>query len=159
MYITYGKRISGIHDEYVTGAQFALEGLNLSMIPGMFWIEYLPFFQGLPSWMPGMGWKKVVEKYSPAVLDMRDKPYLEAKADMVSSLRPHHNYVCYCIWFWRRALNVPPSIAASLIGEIRTKYGGSEEENMYDEIARNVTAVAYGGGLLFALLYLYLTSY
>lgn len=83
VYVTYGKSISGIHDEYVTGSEFALEGISKAMIPGFFWIEYLPFLQHLPKWVPGQTWRREVEKYLPVVRKMIDQPFYEVKAAMV----------------------------------------------------------------------------
>lgn len=38
-----------------------------------------------------------------------------------------------------------PSLAHTLIEEVRTKYGGTHEEATYDEVAKNVAGVAYAG--------------
>ena len=84
--IAYGKEISGLKDVYVLVAQQAMEGLSKATIAGVHLVEYLPFLQYLPSWLPGMGSMRLVEQYLPYVSDMRDKLYREVKAAVVSSI-------------------------------------------------------------------------
>ncbi|TCD66269.1 hypothetical protein EIP91_001598 [Steccherinum ochraceum] len=125
--ITYGKKITGLDDEYVTMAQTALEGISEACIPGIYWVEYLPFLRYIPSWLPGTVSRRLGDKFSPFVLGMRDKPWSEVKAMMDKG-------------------TAPPSIAASLIEDNRSKYGKTKEEAEYDLIAKNVAGVTYAAG-------------
>lgn len=90
--VTYGKSISGIDDEYVIIAEKSVEGLIKAAIPGEFWIEYLPFLKHIPKWVPGIRWKKFVEHYLPYIINMRDKPYHEVKAAVVSTFQVQVRY-------------------------------------------------------------------
>lgn len=81
---TYGKKISGGDDPYILVAEKALEGTTIASVPGTFWVDFLPFLRGIPSWVPGASFKVFAEKYLPYVIAMRDKPYEEVKAALVS---------------------------------------------------------------------------
>ncbi|THH30306.1 hypothetical protein EUX98_g3869 [Antrodiella citrinella] len=126
-YIAYGKRISGMDDDAVIIAQKAAEGLSEAAMPGFSWLDFFPFARHIPSWVPGTASKKLAEKYLPYVQAMRDKPYDEVKAALDKGI-------------------APPSLAASLMERNRKKYGGTDEEDLYDKVARSVTGIAYGAG-------------
>jgi hypothetical protein len=35
----------------------------ISQIQGRFWVDYVPFLMHLPTWLPGMGWKRLGLKW------------------------------------------------------------------------------------------------
>lgn len=72
-------------DPFVKMAQEGVEGFSYSMIPGIYWVEFLPFLRHLPSWIPGTASRKLADLYLPYVIDTRDKPWAETKATVVSS--------------------------------------------------------------------------
>ena len=41
----------------------------------------------------------------------------------------------------------PPSVATTLIEDVRTRYTGTKDEAFFDEVAKNVAGVAYAGKL------------
>ncbi|THH30749.1 hypothetical protein EUX98_g3443 [Antrodiella citrinella] len=124
---TYGKTILKMDDDYVTVAHAANSGLVLATIPGAFWVESMPFLKYIPSWMPGAGFKKFAAKYAPFIEQTRTKAYDETK-------QANEN-------------GIPrPSVANTMIEEIRTRYGDSEEGRDQEEIAKDVTGIAYGAG-------------
>ncbi|THH27824.1 hypothetical protein EUX98_g6368 [Antrodiella citrinella] len=118
--IVYGKQIKSMDDEYVILAQRGIEGISQACIPGIYWVEYLPFLRYVPSWVPSTTSRQLADKYKPYVLGVRDKPYQEVK-DAVDNG------------------TATPSVASGLIEEIRA---GHVDEN----VARNVTSVAYAAG-------------
>ncbi|TCD61737.1 hypothetical protein EIP91_007986 [Steccherinum ochraceum] len=121
--VAYGKRISGMNDEYVVTAEEALA--SLAAAPGVYWIEYgMPLLKHIPSWVPGMKSKKTAEKVLPLVLNMKDTPYAEVKAEVDKT-------------------TAPPSLARTMIENIRSRYGGTPNEVVYDEVAKNVAGIAY----------------
>jgi len=125
--ITYGKQIKNMDDEYVLLAQRGVEGIGQACIPGIYWVEYLPFLRYIPSWVPGTTSRKLADKYLPFVLGVRDIPYQEVKNAVDNG-------------------TAAPSVASTLIEEVRTNYGKTGEEAMYDGIAKNVASVAYAAG-------------
>ncbi|KAH8103582.1 cytochrome P450 [Cristinia sonorae] len=124
--ITYGK-VTSMEHEYVTLSQTAVEGVNLAAIPGVWWVEYFPILKHVPSWVPGTASKKFAEKYQPSVTSMVNKPYAEVKAAVSEGI-------------------APPSLAASLIERNLREHGGTDQEAVYNEIAKNVAGIAYAAG-------------
>ncbi|KAH8103605.1 CyP450 monooxygenase [Cristinia sonorae] len=125
-YVTYGKKITSIDDEYVTLAKVAVEALSQAVIPGACWVEYMPILKYIPSWVPGTASMKLAEKYLPYVTKMKDQPYSEVKAAFNEG-------------------SATPCMTTSLLERNVKKYGGTDEEAIYDEIAKNVTGLAYAG--------------
>lgn len=80
----YGKQISSMEDEYILNAEKASEGLHKATIPGEYFLDVFPILQYIPSWVPGAVGKQIAEAYRPYVLDMKNKPFDEAKAALVS---------------------------------------------------------------------------
>ncbi|KAH8102190.1 cytochrome P450 [Cristinia sonorae] len=125
--ITYGKQIAGMEDEYVTLAEVSIEGMSRACVPGAYFVNLLPVLKHIPSWVPGTAARKLVDHYRPYVFEARNKPYDELKDAFIKGV-------------------APPSVATSLIEEVRAKYGETEEEGPNDIIAKNVAAIAYGAG-------------
>ncbi|TCD61264.1 hypothetical protein EIP91_008697 [Steccherinum ochraceum] len=122
--VTYGKEVSGMDDPFVKMAQMGVEGFSVSMIPGVYWVEFLPFLRHIPSWVPGTTSRKLAEKYRSFVVDTRDKPYAEVKKSVDDG-------------------TAALSLAATMYSDVRTEHGGTAEEAVADETARNVAGLAY----------------
>jgi len=119
--IVYGTEIAGVYDEYITVVKKAVEGLSLAVWPGAFWVEFFPFLQHLPAWVPGTRFKQFANKYRPFVEQSRDEPF-----DLV-----------------KKAANegtATPSVALNLIKAMGT---GAKLDPRREEVARNVTGLAY----------------
>ncbi|KAL1938292.1 hypothetical protein VTO73DRAFT_11743 [Trametes versicolor] len=56
--ITYGRRVQSLDDELVRLAERAMDGTNEAGRPGAVPVDFLPFLQHIPSWMPGAGFKR-----------------------------------------------------------------------------------------------------
>ncbi|TCD64487.1 hypothetical protein EIP91_004048 [Steccherinum ochraceum] len=125
-YVTYGKKITSMDDEYVRIAQIALEGGSIASIVGAFWIEYLPILRHIPTWVPGTVSMKTIAKYRPYLMDMVNKPFEEVKIALSSG-------------------TATPSVATTLLEQVRSDHEGTAEEAYYEEVAKNVTGIAYGG--------------
>lgn len=139
--IAYGKQISSLNDRYVVMAQKAMDGLSKATLPGVHLVEYLPFLQYLPSWFPGNSSMKLVEEYLPSVVDMRSSMYVEVKEAVVSC------FLVQCVNAHGLQNNgtAVASLSATLIEEVRAKYGGTDQEPVYDEIAMNIASALYSG--------------
>ena len=81
--VVYGIKTAGAHDEYVAVAHEALKGFNNVMVPGTYWIEYLPFPDYVPSWLPGASAKRGAEDCSAWVRRMIEEPYQAARVAIV----------------------------------------------------------------------------
>ena len=71
-------------DQDVISAQIATEGFGRILVPGAFLVEFFPMLRYIPNWVPGTVFKKVAEEYLPYVTRMREKPYADVKAAVVS---------------------------------------------------------------------------
>lgn len=151
--VIYGKKILSLDDPYVISAEKAAEGTIIATIPGAFWIEWVPILTCIPSWFPGAHFKRFVEEYLPFVQAMRDKPFTELKEAMVSAVSlirvAPRLRICLPAQCHGTA---PECLARTLVESVQSKYGGKSEEPFYDEVARNVAGIAYGGKILQTLL-------
>ncbi|KAI0346960.1 CyP450 monooxygenase [Trametopsis cervina] len=79
--IVYGLEVSGPDDEFLYLQEKALEGLNLSRVPGAYWVDYVPLLKLVPDWFPGAAAKKLGKQYRPIVQKMLNKPFDTVKSD------------------------------------------------------------------------------
>ena len=99
--LIYGVDIKDLNHEYVLLSQKAMEGLSLGHIPGAHWVEFFPSLSWIPSWVPGSKFKKLAEKYRPAVDDMIRKPFERVQNELVSILHVSSGenlIACLCSW-------------------------------------------------------------
>lgn len=82
--IVYGVHVDTLEHEYVFLAEKGMEGMSKVALPGMHWVDFFPFLRHIPSWVPFTAARRLGEAYAPYVLASRDKPYEEARANMVS---------------------------------------------------------------------------
>ncbi|CAL1701205.1 unnamed protein product [Somion occarium] len=122
--IVYDMDITDMNYDYVGVAQEAVRGLSLGGIPGAHWVEYMPILKYIPSWVPGARFKKLADYFRPFVEAMRNRPFDQIKQDIVDG-------------------NASPSIARTLIKRLQDQFAGTHLEAEQEEIARNVTGVAY----------------
>ncbi|TCD64420.1 hypothetical protein EIP91_004101 [Steccherinum ochraceum] len=122
--VAYGRKISGMDDEYVHNAEKANEALGIGLVPGASWLEYLPYLKYIPSWVPGNQSMKLVDHYKPYISFTRDRAFAEVKAALDSG-------------------TAPASVCATLLEEHRVKYGGTEAQVEFDTVAKNIMGVAY----------------
>ena len=69
-------------DEYVVVAREAVDRVDKMMVPGTYWVEFLPFLKHVP-WLPGTTWKKASDETLLLVREMTRKPYAEVKEALV----------------------------------------------------------------------------
>lgn len=126
LYITYGKRITGMDDEYITSSQTAVQSASMAVMPGAHWYEWMPFLEHLPSWVPGTGAKRAAEKHLRSLTRMIEEPFLDVKTALKKG-------------------TAPPSLAATLIERNREKQEIGDGLDS-DEVAQNVAAAVYAAG-------------
>ncbi|THH28795.1 hypothetical protein EUX98_g5389 [Antrodiella citrinella] len=123
--VVYAKKVSGLDDDYLHLVHQSMEGLSLQKVPGAFWVEYFPWFKYIPNWVPGARFKKIAEYYKPIVETMINQPFDEvviATADGIA----------------------PPSVAQSLVQQLKITPSKKRAYSDEEKIARNVTGIAYG---------------
>jgi hypothetical protein len=87
MRVVYGYPVQGSSDPYVTISDNAIS--SLSYAPGFASTrpaEQFPLLSVLPSWLPGMGWKRRVLELRELVEEMSERPWRWTKNELVSCL-------------------------------------------------------------------------
>ncbi|CDO69938.1 hypothetical protein BN946_scf184836.g12 [Trametes cinnabarina] len=82
MEITYGHRIHSLEDEYVRIARTATVETVLAGSPGSMLVDFFPLLKGIPTWMPGAGFKRNAFRVRGMVRELMNSPYNMVKAAM-----------------------------------------------------------------------------
>ena len=69
--------------EYIRMSGEVMSGISHAQVPGNFWVEFLPFLRYIPSWVPGAGFKRFIEKHTKLTKQMLDIPFDTVKREMV----------------------------------------------------------------------------
>jgi len=89
--VAYGIAIKESEDPYISTAEIAMNGLAEAGIPGRFWVDYMPLLKHVPSWVPGAGFQKKAAYWRRINEDMREKPFIHVKDQLVSAI--------FCFYF------------------------------------------------------------
>ncbi|KAF9457428.1 cytochrome P450 [Collybia nuda] len=124
MDITYGIKVSGTDDPYISNAEEALQGISQAGIPGQFLVDLLPLLKYVPSWMPGANFKRKAAYWKKVNVDMLDKPFEHVKE---------------CI---RQGTSSPSLVATYIeVSTVEGKYQAEEEA-----VIKGTAATAYAAG-------------
>jgi hypothetical protein len=83
--IIYGYQVQSSDDKFLVLAEQCLDLLANDMAGSGLWsVDVLPFLRYLPSWLPGLSFKKKAEEYKLKITEFIEKPYSLAKENMVS---------------------------------------------------------------------------
>lgn len=82
--VIYGIEITDPSDEHLCIAENSVRGLAEALIPGKYWIDFLPFLKYVPPWMPGATFQKVASKWKPSIKAVREVPFKAAHDTWVS---------------------------------------------------------------------------
>ncbi|CAE6452250.1 unnamed protein product [Rhizoctonia solani] len=81
MKVTYGYSITGDKDPYILASDQAFRSL-LPALTQSYLVDSYPFIQYLPSWLPGMGFKKMAEEARKFPTRMATEPFEWTKLQM-----------------------------------------------------------------------------
>ena len=84
MEVIYGITVTVEDDPYISLAETATQVFNEITVPGRFVVELLPFIRHLPSWFPGMGFKRAAAEWCESVQALRNAPFDAAINAMVN---------------------------------------------------------------------------
>ena len=84
MEVIYGITVTVEDDPYISLAETATQVFNEITVPGRFVVELVPFIRHLPSWFPGMGFKRAAAGWCDSVRALRNTPFDAAINAMVS---------------------------------------------------------------------------
>jgi len=120
--VAYGIDIADRDDEHIAVAEKAMEAFSEGFNPGTFWVDFLPILKHVPAWMPGAGFQRKAAEWKVSTTAMKELTWAHASKDGSS-----------------------PAIAARLSERISHLEGQAYAEE--EEVAKNICAVAYAGGI------------
>ncbi|KAG2021095.1 O-methylsterigmatocystin oxidoreductase [Coprinopsis cinerea AmutBmut pab1-1] len=80
----YNRRVVKLADEFV-------RGFSEYVAPGRLLVGALPWMRHIPSWLPGAGWKRSLERIRIAGDDVVGKPYADVKSEVRSGQTVEHS--------------------------------------------------------------------
>ena len=80
--LVHALDIQSMDDEYVRLALKAGSCITTSSLPGRFWVEFFPFLQYLPPWIPGLSFRHFADEFRPVVSQAFNVPF-----DMIKEKR------------------------------------------------------------------------
>ncbi|KAI0796931.1 cytochrome P450 [Abortiporus biennis] len=127
--LVYGIDVDDMNHPYIQDVRAEVECINQAHVAGNFWIDYFPFLRNVPGWLPGIRFKRFVEKNQALVDRMKRKPFDDIRIAAESS-------------------TVPPSITYTLLGKLQARIEEVplEEYLQEEETVINVTGIAYAAG-------------
>ncbi|KAI0776618.1 cytochrome P450 [Trametes elegans] len=124
MELTYGHRIHSLQDEYVQMARTTTTETVLAGSPGSMLVDFFPILKGLPTWMPGAGFKRNAFRIRGLVRTLMDTPYNMVKAALANG-------------------TARPSFTASLLEDVYARNAVTPEE---EEDIKGAAGVVYAAG-------------
>ncbi|KAH9886458.1 O-methylsterigmatocystin oxidoreductase [Cubamyces lactineus] len=125
MEVVYGIAVTVEDDPYISLAENATKVFTEITVPGRFIVELLPFIRHLPSWLPGMGFKRVAANWCEDVRALRNVPFEAAVKEMAKG-------------------DHQPSMVSSLLDEALSHCDSGIEED--PTLSRDAAGVAYVAG-------------
>lgn len=71
----YGINVEDPENEFLQLTEKSLESVAQALVPGVFWVDFLPFLRYIPEWVPGAGFKKKAANWKIDVLAAKDIPW------------------------------------------------------------------------------------
>ena len=87
--ITYGLNVASKEDIYITQAEKGMTGMTAAGTTSSYLVDFIPRLQYLPSWLPGMRFKRNASELRVHALAIPREPLNFVEAALVSSIRPH----------------------------------------------------------------------
>ncbi|EMD40157.1 hypothetical protein CERSUDRAFT_151145 [Gelatoporia subvermispora B] len=72
--VAYGLEIAEKNDIHIIVAEKAMEAHVQVVIPGSFWVDFMPFLKYLPAWIPGAGFQKKAADWRVNTTAMKELP-------------------------------------------------------------------------------------
>ncbi|GJJ05842.1 hypothetical protein Clacol_000029 [Clathrus columnatus] len=127
---TYGLSIQAENDPNVAVAERAVELFGEMLVPGTYLVDILPFLKYIPSWFPGMTFKRKANEMKTHVKALKNEPFAAVKAAM-------------------KAGNASPSLVSTLL-ESQVSTNGSVnngEGEIDEELIKSISAIIYFAGI------------
>lgn len=73
--IAYGLDVLPKNDPYVEAAEISVQALLEALIPGAFFVDFIPIMKYIPHWIPGASFKQRARRWRRWVDRMRNLPF------------------------------------------------------------------------------------
>ncbi|EMD36556.1 hypothetical protein CERSUDRAFT_115591 [Gelatoporia subvermispora B] len=123
--LVYGHPVKDVDNKYLVIARNSSTAASEGLLPGAFFVDFLPILRYVPTWFPGAVFKRKAAEWRAVFDQMLYVPFNDVKADLDGG-------------------KSNTSIMAQMLAEASYLEGRADEEDM--EVARNISAVAYGAG-------------
>ena len=84
--IVYGIEAEDSSNKYLRLAEKAIESVSAALIPGEYWVDFMPILRHIPAWMPGAEFKRKALHWRALSTALREVPYAEARQAWVSCI-------------------------------------------------------------------------
>ncbi|KAB5589457.1 Cytochrome P450 family protein [Ceratobasidium theobromae] len=84
----YGYEVTKPDDELIRAIERAADHLGRAVLPSNFLVNIMPWLNYLPSWLPGMGWRKVVNEWREELRGTIEIPYAYTVQQMAAGTAP-----------------------------------------------------------------------
>lgn len=75
----YDIEVEDLSNKYLQLAESSLESITEALVPGTFWVDFLPFLKHVPAWMPGADFKRKALHWKVSSFAIRDAPWDAAR--------------------------------------------------------------------------------
>lgn len=82
----YGIEIEDSSNKYLQLVEGSLESAVEGLLPGAFWVDYLPILKYVPAWLPGAGFKTKAQKWRELVISGKTMPFEAARIVRVRAI-------------------------------------------------------------------------
>ncbi|KAJ7499641.1 putative monooxygenase [Mycena latifolia] len=82
--VTYGHYLKDEEDPFLTSPLTAMHNFSKATAPGAWMVDFLPFLQYMPKWMPGASFLTTAAKWRQIVWDTTREPYVWSKKNLES---------------------------------------------------------------------------
>ena len=81
--VVYGIDIDDDDHEIVRGIRAAVEAFSEAMVPGKFMVEFIPWLEYVPAWVPGAGFQKKFAEWRALTAAMKNAPFEQRNTYLV----------------------------------------------------------------------------
>ncbi len=81
--VVYGIDIDDGDHDIVRGIRAAVEAFAEAMAPGKFLVEFIPWLEYVPAWVPGAGFQKKFATWRAMTAAMKNAPFKQRNTSLV----------------------------------------------------------------------------
>ncbi|KAJ3553829.1 hypothetical protein NM688_g3409 [Phlebia brevispora] len=126
--IIYGIKVTGLDDPILSIIQQAAISFSEMKMPGAFLVDTFPILRHIPSWVPGVTFRKYGIIHRPKAAAMKDLPFSKTREDITSGI-------------------AASSVALRLIETLEKRYKGTDLYAEHEEYVKAAAGSGYGAAV------------